>query len=80
MWHDLIKNTIPRQKSNNYHCAGVDNVSKNKKDRFSAIAYCRRIGTEDIFQELLKFEVLSVTKNNFEEKKKEAARKVLPAA
>ena len=67
VWHDLINNTISRHMSNNYQPCSVPELTsflRTNKDRFSAIVYCRRIGTEDIFQELLKSEVLvlSVTK------------------
>ena len=45
---------------------------RTNRDRFSAIVYCRRIGTEDTFQELLKSEilVLSVTKHLISERKR----------
>ena len=68
LWHDLLNNAILRHRSNNYQTGGLPELKsflRTNKDRFSAIVYCRRIGTEDIFQELLKSEVLvlSVTKH-----------------
>ena len=74
VWHNLIKNTISRHRSNNYQPCTVPELRsflRTNKDRFSAIVYCRRIGTEDISQELLKSEVLvlSVTKHLISKRK-----------
>ena len=74
VWHDLINNTISRRNSNNYQpCSVLELTSflRTKKDHFSAFVYCRRICTDDIFQELLKCEglVLSVTKHLISKRK-----------
>ena len=60
-WHDQKNKTISRHRSNNYQpCSVPELISflRSKKDRCCALVYCRRICTEDIFQELLKSEVL----------------------
>ena len=75
VWHDLINNTISRHRSNNYQpCSMRQLISflRTNKDGFSAIVYCRRIGRGDIFQELLKSEVLvlSETKHLISKRKR----------
>ena len=72
---DLINNTISRHRSNNYQPCSVPELTsflRTNKDLFSAIVYCRRKVTEDIFQELLKSEVLvlSVTKHLISKRKR----------
>ena len=68
VWRDPINNTILRHKSNNYQPSSMPELItavRTNKDRFSAIVYCRRIGTEEMLQEVLKSEVLvqSLTKH-----------------
>ena len=74
VWHDMINNTISHHISNNYQPRSVLELTpflRTNRDRFSAIVYRQRIGTEDIFEELLKSEVLalSVTKHLISKRK-----------
>ena len=75
VWHNLINKTILRHRSNNYQSCSVRVLTsflRTKKACFSAVVYYRRIGAADIFQELLKSEllVLSVAKNRVSKRKR----------
>ena len=84
VWHDLTNNTISHHRSNNYQPCSVPELTpflRTNKDRFSAIVYCRRIGSEDIFQELLKSEllVLSVTKHLISRERGRRSQEIIPS-
>ena len=63
LWHDLINNTISPHRSNGYKpCSTREllNILTPNKNKISAIVYCRRFGTPDIFEELRKLDILVI--------------------
>ena len=59
VWHDVFNNSICRHKSNNYPPLLVPdliNVMKTLQDKLSALVYCQRDRTLDIFDSLKELE------------------------
>ena len=74
VWHDLINNSIPSYKSNNYRPSSVQKLTNyltTNINKFEALVYCQRTGTPDIFKELLStgILVLRVTKHLISKRK-----------
>ena len=68
LWHDLLNNTIsahPKHKTPALNIRSLGEVLDRIKHRLSAIVYCRRFGTADIYKELKAsgVTVISVRKN-----------------
>ena len=63
LWHDVINNSITSHRSNNNEPCGIGELTeilKKHEHSFSAILYCRRIGTENIFDELRRLGILII--------------------
>ena len=75
LWHDVINNSITSHRSNNNEPCGIGELTeilKKHEHRFSAILYCRRMGTENIFDELRSLGILIVdVKRRFLSKRKQ---------
>ena len=55
IWHDVINNTLSKHKSNNYRPLSVNellDVFKSLENKLSALVYCHRYRTPDIFETL----------------------------
>ena len=61
LWSDIINNTVsdhPYKYSPALPVSDLLEILKKHSDRFSAIVYCRKEGTIDIFEELLILDIL----------------------
>ena len=69
LWHDVLKNSISSHRTNNYTPCPVDDLLEylqSKRKQISAIVYCRRTSTQDIFEDLRKTEIIAInTTSNF---------------
>ena len=55
IWHDVLNNSISRHGSNNFRALSVSElieILKSFQDRLSALVYCHRYRTQDIFEQL----------------------------
>ena len=55
IWHDVLNNSISRHGSNNFRALSVSElieILKSLQDRLSALVYCHRYRTQDIFEQL----------------------------
>ena len=55
IWHDVLNNSISRHGSNNFRALSVSElieILKSLQDRLSALVYCHRYRTQDIFEHL----------------------------
>ena len=55
IWHDVLNNSISRHDSNNFRALSVSElieVLKTLQDKLSALVYCHRYRTPDIFEQL----------------------------
>ena len=55
IWHDASKNSISRRGSDNFRALSVSElieILKSLQDRLSALVYCHRYRTEDIFEQM----------------------------
>ena len=75
LWHDVINNTITSHKSNDNCPLALEELLKFLKKhcrRFSAIIYCRRLGTPNIFEELKTLNITIIdAKKRFLSKRKQ---------
>ena len=63
IWHDVLNNSIPSHRTNNYTPCPLDELLvylQSKRRQVSGIAYCRRTGTPDIFEDLRKTEIIVI--------------------
>ena len=61
IWHDAINNSITKHRSNNNRSLSTDQIKSlllRYKEIITAIAYCRRNGTDNIEKELKKTGIL----------------------
>ena len=59
--HDLLNNSISSHRTNNYTPSPLEELLaylQSKRRQISAIVYCRRTGTPDIFEDLRKTEII----------------------
>ena len=59
-----MKNSISSHRTNNYTPCPIDEILaylQSKRKQISAIVYCRRTGTLDIFEDLRKTETIVIT-------------------
>ena len=55
IWHDVLNNSISRHESNNFHALTVPeliDVLKGLQNKLSALVYCQRHRTPNIFEDL----------------------------
>ena len=63
LWHDLINNTLSPHSSNNHKPwtpQQLVTALKQQSHRITAVIYCRRFGTADIFNQLLATDILII--------------------
>ena len=63
LWHDVLNNSISSLRTNNYTPCPLDGLLaylQSKRRQISAIVYCRRTGTPDIFEDLRKTEKIVI--------------------
>ena len=81
IWHDVLNNIISRHGSNNFRALSVSELIetlKSLQDRFSALVYCHRYRTGDIFEQLkiletdLDIKVFNIVKDFVSPKKKDS--------
>ena len=85
LWHDVLKKSISYHRTNNYTPCPFDDLLEylqSKRKQISAIVYCRRTSTQDIFEDLRKTEIIAInTTGNFistsEKKNPEVLREYL---
>ena len=64
-WHDVLNNSISRHGSNNFRALSVSElieILKSLQYRLSALVYCHRYRTQDIFEQLKVLETLLTSK------------------
>ena len=64
IWHDVINNSITRHRSNNFNPVSGEKlvaILKGYPAKISAIVYCQRIGTEEIFEKLKNSSILTIS-------------------
>jgi hypothetical protein len=78
IWHDVLNNSISRHESNNFRSLTVPElieVLKSLQDKLSALVYCHRYRTPDIFEQLktlesdLNIKVFNIVKDFISPKK-----------
>ena len=63
LWHDVLNNSISSHRTNNYTPCPLDELLaylQSKRRQISAIVYCRRTGTPNIFEDLRKTEKIFI--------------------